>query len=196
METILLETSVLKPYEKNNKLHPQSQIDNIKESIKQFGFTQPIVVDANNVVIIGHGRLLAAQQLGIEKVPCVVLKDLTEEQVRKLRIIDNKTNESEWDIENLKLELEELNFDEFNFDFGEINIKQDEKDIETIEDDFDISAVSNEPKAKKGDIYKLGNHYLMCGDSTDKKDVETLLNREREKRVGYDFYRSPLRNES
>lgn len=108
----------LKPYKKNNKKHDQTQIDNVAESIKQYGFVQPIVADKNNVVVIGHCRLLAAKHLGMKEVPCVCVDDLTDEQVRKLRIVDNKTNESEWDFANLELELPDLDFSDFDFDFG------------------------------------------------------------------------------
>lgn len=106
------------PYERNNKKHDQKQIDNVAKSIKQFGFVQPVVVDKNNVVVIGHCRLLAAKKLGMAEVPCVCVDELTDEQVRKLRIADNKTNESEWDWDNLKIELDDLDFEGFDFDFG------------------------------------------------------------------------------
>lgn len=106
------------PYEKNTKKHDDVQINNVAESIKQYGFVQPIVIDKNNVVVIGHCRLLAAKKLKMEDVPCVCVDDLTEEQVRKLRIIDNKSNESDWDLEFLNEELLDLDFSDFNFDFG------------------------------------------------------------------------------
>lgn len=109
---------LLKPYKRNNKKHDQTQIDNVAESIRQYGFVQPIVIDKNNVVVIGHCRLLSAKQLGMKQVPCVCVDDLTDEQVRKLRIIDNKTNESEYDFANLELELPDLDFSDFDIDFG------------------------------------------------------------------------------
>lgn len=112
-----VEIGKLKPYEKNNKKHNQTQIANVAESIRQYGFVQPIVVDKNNVVVIGHCRLSAAKKLGMDEVPCVCVDDLTDEQVRKLRIVDNKTNESEWDFDNLKVELPDLDFSDFDFDF-------------------------------------------------------------------------------
>ena len=87
---------VIKPYEKNAKKHPETQIKNIAESIKQFGFIQPLVLDKNNEIIIGHGRYFAAQRLKMEEVPCLYVNDLTEEQVRKLRILDNKLNEDDF----------------------------------------------------------------------------------------------------
>lgn len=113
-----IEIEKLIPYENNTKIHPMIQIDNIKKSIEEFGFTQPIVIDKDYVVIIGHGRLLAAQELGLKKVPCLMLEDLTEEEVKKLRIVDNKTNESLWDLDTLREEMEELDMSEFEFEWG------------------------------------------------------------------------------
>ena len=96
------------PYEFNNKTHSSKQIDHIANSIKEFWFTQPIVIDKNNVVIIGHWRLEGAKKLWMENVPVVIMEDLSETQIKKLRILDNKLNESEWNVENLKMELEDL----------------------------------------------------------------------------------------
>lgn len=106
------------PYKRNTKKHDKTQINNVAESIKQYGFIQPIVIDKNNVVVIGHCRLLAAKQLKMKEVPCVCVEDLTEEQVKALRIVDNKSNESEWDLDILPDELAELDFSGFDFDFG------------------------------------------------------------------------------
>lgn len=106
------------PYDRNTKKHDKTQINNVAESIKQYGFVQPIVIDKNNVVVIGHCRLLAAKQLKMKEVPCVCVDDLTEEQVKALRIVDNKSNESEWDLDILPDELAELDFSGFDFDFG------------------------------------------------------------------------------
>ena len=106
------------PYERNQKKHDEKQIRNVANSIKRFGWKQPIVVDGKGVVIIGHCRLLAAQKLGLDQVPVVVADDLTEDEVRELRIADNKTNESEWDVDFLKDDLQELSFDGFDFDFA------------------------------------------------------------------------------
>ena len=106
------------PYEKNTKKHDDVQINNVAESIKQYGFVQPIVIDKNNVDVIGHCRLLAAKKLKMSDVPCVCVDDLTEEQVKALRIVDNKSNESPWDFDFLADELAEINLDAFNFDFG------------------------------------------------------------------------------
>lgn len=135
--------SEIKMYEKNQKKHPDEQINNIAISIDKYGFVQPLVLDSNNEIIIGHGRYLAAKKLGIEKVPSVYADNLSEEQIRELRIIDNKLNESEWDIENLKLDLEELDFSEFNIDF---NLPED---IEFNEDALNNLFEDAEPKEKE-----------------------------------------------
>lgn len=111
-------------YEKNAKYHPAVQVNQIAESIKRFGFRQPIVVDKNNVVVIGHGRVLAARQLGLTEVPCERADDLTDEQIRALRLADNRTNESKWKERALKFELLELapsiDLSSFGFDMPEI----------------------------------------------------------------------------
>ena len=106
------------PYERNTKKHDKTQINNVAESIKQYGFVQPIVIDKNNTVVIGHCRLLAAKQLKMKEVPCVCVEDLTEEQVKALRIVDNKSNESEWDFDILPDELADLDLSDFDFSFG------------------------------------------------------------------------------
>ena len=106
------------PYERNTKKHDKTQINNVAESIKQYGFVQPIVIDKDNVVVIGHCRLIAAKQLKMKEVPCVCVEDLTEEQVKALRIVDNKSNESPWDFDILPDKLAELDLSGFDFDFG------------------------------------------------------------------------------
>ena len=121
------------PYEKNTKKHDDVQINNVAESIKQYGFVQPIVIDKNNVVVIGHCRLLAAKKLKMADVPCVCVEDLTDEQVKALRIVDNKSNESPWDFDFLTDELAEINLDAFNFDFG-VNFDDDDTEIEEREE--------------------------------------------------------------
>jgi DNA modification methylase len=107
----------LKPYERNAKKHDETQIKNVAESIKQFGFAQPIVVDRNNVVIIGHCRLLASKKLKLKEVPVVRMEDLTDEQVQKLRLLDNRLNESEWDFDLLAEDVQQLDWDGFEIDW-------------------------------------------------------------------------------
>ena len=123
MKTVDMKVADLIPYEFNNKVHDSEQVNRIANSIKEFWFTQPLVVDQNNVVIIGHGRLLAAIKLWLETVPVVKMEKLTETQIKKLRILDNKLNESERDDKNLRLELEDLDFD---LSIWDIELKSEE----------------------------------------------------------------------
>ena len=158
------------PYAKNAKKHDKTQIKNVAESIKQYGFVQPIVVDRDGVIVIGHCRALAAKQIGMTEVPCVCVDDLTPEQVNALRLVDNKSNESDWDFDLLAEELPGLDLSAFDFDWG----MQDELDNSVVEDDYDPDPPA-EPKSKLGDVYQLGNHRLMCGDSTSLADVQKLV---------------------
>ena len=161
----------LTPYEKNTKKHDKTQINNVAESIRQYGFVQPIVVDKNDVIVIGHCRYEAAKKLKLETVPCVCVDDLTDEQVKALRIVDNKSNESPWDMEFLADELAEVDLSAFDFDFG----IEDEEETEIVEDEAPEVDEDAEPIAKLGDIWQLGRHRLMCGDSTSIQDVEKLM---------------------
>ena len=160
------------PYAKNAKKHDNRQINNVAESIKQYGFVQPIVIDRDGVIVIGHCRALAAKKLGMKEVPCVCVDDLTPEQVNALRLVDNKSNESEWDFDILPDELAEIDLSNFSFDFG---IEDEEEEDEIVEDEAPEVDDENEPITKLGDIWQLGRHRLMCGDSTDPNDVEMLM---------------------
>lgn len=133
--------SKLIPYAKNTKKHDDKQIANVAESIKQYGFVQPIVIDKDNTVVIGHCRLLASKKLKLKEVPCVCVDDLTEQQVKALRIVDNKTNESEWDIDFLTEELAEIDLSEFDFDF---NTNFDKTEIESIDLDESIKETNKQ----------------------------------------------------
>lgn len=166
-------TAELVPYDKNAKLHDEKQIKNVANSISRFGWQQPIVIDENGVVVIGHCRLEAAKKLKLKEVPVTVASGLTEDEIKELRIADNKTNESPWDLGLLAEDIEGLSFDGFDFEMPDVEIGggMDDKDI--VEDDFDAQ-LPQEPKAKVGDIYQLGRHRLMCGSSTSVDDVETL----------------------
>lgn len=129
------------PYEFNNKIHDEQQINRIANSIKEFWFTQPLVIDKNNIVIIWHGRLQWAKKLWLEEVPCIIKDELSESQIKKLRIIDNKLNESERDLWNLKLELDELwdlNFWDLELEVFDVfpEMKTDEFNPDDVEDDF------------------------------------------------------------
>lgn len=152
--------SKLIPYAKNTKKHDDKQIANVAESIKQYGFVQPIVIDKDNTVVIGHCRLLAAKKLKLKEVPCVCVDDLTEQQVKALRIVDNKTNESEWDIDFLTEELAEIDLSAFDFDFNIDDIEDKEK-TEIVEDEAPEVDEDAEPIAKLGDIWRLGR-WVYC----------------------------------
>ena len=145
MEIIKKRIADIIPYEKNTKKHDKTQINNVAESIKQYGFVQPIVIDKDNVVVIGHCRLLAAKQLKMKEVPCVCVDDLTEEQVKALRIVDNKSNESEWDFDILPDELAELDLSDFDFDFG----------IEDEEEDFDENDLERDDEKDGGVLIQI-----------------------------------------
>lgn len=131
------------PYENNAKKHPEEQVEHIANSIKRFGWKQPIVIDKENVVVVGHGRLLAAQKLGYEQVPVLYADDLTPQEINAFRLADNKTNESDWDIGMLKEELSEL-LDDFDMkDFGFKDYELDLND-EYIDDFFDRGVEAKE----------------------------------------------------
>lgn len=160
------------PYAKNAKKHDKRQIDNVAESIRQYGFVQPVVIDRDGVIVIGHCRVLAAKKLGMEEVPCVCVDDLTPEQVNALRIVDNKSAEdgAAWDFDMLSMELPEIDLSAFDFDWGLPEITE-----EVIEDEAPEVDEDAEPIAKLGDIWQLGRHRLMCGSSTETSDVAVLM---------------------
>ena len=168
IESIPIECLI--PYPKNAKKHDQRQISSVAESIKQYGFVQPIVIDSDGVIVISHCRALAAKKLGMQEVPCVCVDDLTPEQVNALRLVDNKSNESDWDFDLLADELSGLDMSAFDFDWGLPEITE-----EVIEDEAPEVDEDAEPIAKLGDIWQLGRHRLMCGDSTSVEDVEKLM---------------------
>lgn len=181
MQIIQKKLADLVPYANNTKKHDETQIKNVAESIKKYGWVQPIVIDNDGTIVIGHCRALAAEKLGIEEVPCVVVSDLTEEEINALRIVDNKTNESPWDFDLLSAELPEIDLSDFEFDFG---IEDEEEETEIVEDEAlsteedEIPEVEEdaEPTTKMGDVWQLGNHRLVCGDSTDAETVRKLMN--------------------
>ena len=117
METINIKLEDIIPYKNNAKKHDRTQINNVAESIKQFGMVQPLVLDKNNEIVIGHCRYEALKKLGEKEAPCVMADDLTEEQIKKLRNLDNKLNESEWDYDLLKFDIEDLDFSGFEVDW-------------------------------------------------------------------------------
>ena len=162
-----MQIDLIKPYNKNAKIHSKRQIEQIANSIKEFGFNQSLVVDKENTIIVGHGRYEAAKLLGLTDVPVIQI-DLSEEKAKAYRLADNKLNESDWEmglvIEELKgLTLELVDLTGFDRD---LLIESDERD--------DLVPDNAPPVAKIGDLWALGRHRLMCGDSTSKEAVERL----------------------
>lgn len=143
MQIIQKKLADIVPYANNTKKHDETQIKNVAESIKKYGWVQPIVIDNDGTIVIGHCRALAAEKLGMEEVPCVVVSDLTEDEINALRIVDNKTNESPWDFDLLSAELPEIDLSDFEFDF---NVPTDFT-ADMIDDFFDeVEPKEKEPK--------------------------------------------------
>lgn len=170
------------PYANNTRTHSKEQIKKIRSSLREFGFINPVLIDADMGIIAGHGRVEAAKAEGFDEVPTVLVDHLTDAQKKAYIIADNRLAEDAgWDEELLKIELESL--DEMDFDINILGF--DEKELDTLlkdeneveEDDFEME-LPKEPKSKRGDIWLLGRHRLMCGDSTSEVDVNTLVNNE------------------
>lgn len=174
MEIRQIETGKIIPYEKNAKKHSQKQIAQVANSIKRFGWAQPLVIDKYGNLIIGHARLEAAKSLGMDKVPTVKMENLTEDEVKALRLADNKLNESEWDmglaVEELKGLSDEM-LDLTGFD-KDLLIEPDERDDE-------VPATPEAPQSLIGDLYELGRHRVLCGDSTQPDAVLRLMDGKR-----------------
>lgn len=177
-----VEVSALIPYAKNSRTHDDAQVAQIASSIKEFGWTNPILVDGDKGIIAGHGRLMAARKLKMDKVPVIELKDMTEAQKKAYVIADNRLAlNAGWDNAMLTIELQDL--DTEGFDLSLTGFDKDELDAllnpvtetEGLTDEDDVPEVPEEPKTKLGDIYILGNHRLMCGDSTSIDAVEKLM---------------------
>lgn len=168
MNIIYRDPKALMPYPGNAKKHTRPQIERVAMSIKAYGFKQPVVIDSENVIVIGHCRTMAAAQLDLPEIPCILADDLTPEQIRELRLVDNKTNESGWDSELLAVELGDLNVDLSAFGFDPIQLDS------VHEDEFD-EVPPDQPITQLGDIWVLGRHRLMCGDATDENMVEQLM---------------------
>ena len=184
MQIQLIETNKILPYINNPRKN--LNIDKVASSIKEFGFQQPIVVDKEFVIIVGHTRFEAAKKLGYEKVP-VQIADLTENQAKAYRIADNRLNQdADWDGELLTVELNNLlsqnfNLDSIGFDEDELNdILFEEKEGLTDEDEVpEVAGELEEPITKLGDIWKLGNHRVMCGDSTFIDNIDLVTKKEK-----------------
>jgi len=169
------------PYVNNSRTHSDEQVAQIAASIKEFGWTNPILVDGDNGIIAGHGRLMAARKLGYKEVPTIELAELTETQKKAYIIADNRLAlNAGWDNEMLKLEfdqLAELGFDLelTGFSLEEIEALNPVELEEGLTDEDEVPSLPIDPTTKVGDIYKLGQHRLMCGDSTSLNDVDKLM---------------------
>ena len=182
LEINYINTDVLIPYVNNSRTHSDKQVTEIASSIKEFGFTNPVLIDKENTIIAGHGRLLASKKLGLKEVPTILLENLTEAQKKAYIIADNKLAlNAGWDEELLSIELKEL--DELGYDTSLTGFSEDElsdildKPITKGLTDEDEVPEDVEPIVEKGDIWQLGNHRLMCGDSTNITDLDKLLNK-------------------
>lgn len=177
------------PYARNARTHSPEQVNKLASSIKEFGFLNPVVISEDGGILAGHGRLMAAKKLGLKQVPCVVESHLNESQKKAYILADNRLAlDAGWDEEMLKIELEELDSD--NFDMGLLGFNADELnkyfDMEPLESDSDNEEekeveVDNEsePVTKPGDVWILGNHRLICGDCTDADVVKKVMNGEK-----------------
>lgn len=169
-------------YKKVNELHLNEKnprkndnaVDAVAKSIEKYGFKNPLIVDSNGKIWCGNTRFKASKKLGLKEVPCIVADDLTEEQIREYALLDNKTNElAEWDYDLLGEELGELDLSDFDLDWGIGEPEEEKETKEIIEGDVEIDNVPK--RVEKGDIWKLGKHYLGCGDSTDFLWLKTLM---------------------
>lgn len=172
MEIEYLAPEDITPYQDNAKEHDAVQIRNVAKSIEKYGWQQPLVIDKDNVIIVGHGRYYAALRLGIEEIPCLKATDLTEKQVNEYRLLDNKLNESEWNQELLDKCLKGLDFSEFDIDWGIPDIIEPEQEAQ--EDNYSAEP-PEQPISKRGQVWKLGRHRVMCGSSTDSADMAKLM---------------------
>ena len=182
--------NLLKIYDKNTKKHPKEQIEIIAKSIKEFGFRNPILINnlQEKLIIAGHGRAKAAESLGMKEVPCISAEDLTPEQIKLFRIMDNKSTESEWNLDLLSTEFKEMSDLKLDLSFTGFNEKEINEilhipSLEAQDDGFvEVGAyerAKEKSKVQTGDVYQLDYHRLMCGDSTKKQDVDNLMNEEK-----------------
>lgn len=170
LQTIKLKN--IYPYEHNVRKNDNA-VDSVIKSIEQCTYIAPIIVDENNVILAGHTRYKALKKLGHIECQCIVKDGLTEEQKKKYRLLDNKTSElSDWDFDLLSDELDGLDFGDLELDWG---IDEEIEPQQVVEDDYQIE-IPEEPKSKLGQIYQLGQHRLMCGDSTKQEDIDKLMN--------------------
>ena len=179
----LVAVSKLVPYVNNARTHSQEQVNKLRSSLREFGFVNPVIIDADKNVIAGHGRLMAAKEEGITEVPCVLVDYLTEAQKKAYILADNRyAQDAGWDEELLRLEIEAL--EGMDFDVSLTGFNEDEiSDLfagadtsDTQDDDFDLSdALEKAAFVERGDVWVVGRHRLMCGDATSEEDVATLM---------------------
>ena len=181
MKIEIADITSIKPYENNPRKLKDAAIEKVAMSLKEYGFRQPIVVDKDRIIVVGHTRYRASKKLGFKEVPITIADNLTPEQINAYRIADNRTaEESEWDSELLKMEIKELEAKDFKLDLLGFNEDQlndmlfEEKQGLTDEDE--VPEAPEEPISKLGDIWILGNHRVMCGNSVDYEDVHKLMN--------------------
>lgn len=182
-EMNLVDVDKLIPYVNNARTHSKEQINKLRASIREFGFINPVIIDRDYNVIAGHGRILASQEEGIDKVPCVFVDYLTDAQKKAYIIADNRMAlDADWDEELLKIEIESLKDEDFDlsftgFDESELlDLFGDDSKGKVEDDNFDLSSVLEKASfVEKGDVWTVGKHRLMCGDATSKEDVQTLM---------------------
>src|SRR5574344_1931493 len=179
----MVKVSELIPYVNNARTHSQEQVNKLRSSLREFGFVNPVIIDADKNVIAGHGRLMAAKEEGITEVPCVLVDYLTEAQKKAYILADNRyAQDAGWDEELLRLEIESLEGMDFDvsltgFDDQEIaDLFADDESTGAEDDDFDLSdALEKAAFVERGDVWQVGRHRLMCGDATSPEDVATLM---------------------
>lgn len=176
--------SELLPYARNARTHSDAQVSQLAASIKEFGFNNPVAIDADGMILCGHGRVMAAQKLGLKEVPTVCLSHLSPTQVKAYILADNKLAlNAGWDADLLKIELEDLKESDFDlnltgFTDDELNSILIDDPTEAKEDNFD-GELPEVAKSQRSDIWTLGGHRLMCGDSTSENDVKSLMQGEK-----------------
>ena len=179
MQIEIVGISTIKEYSLNAKEHPKEQIEQIKKSIQDFGNNDPIAIDGNGEIIEGHGRYIALKELGYKEVEVIRLGHLTDQQKKAYRLIHNKlTMNSDFNLELLEQELADLqtlDMQEFGFDFV-ADFMEEINDVDEFDVDEAVAEAEERPRTQEGDLWKLGNHYLLCGDSTINSDIATLLN--------------------
>lgn len=181
MEMVSIDKLV--PYVNNARTHSPEQINKLRSSLREFGFINPVIIDKDYGVIAGHGRLMAAKEEGIDEVPCVLVDYLTDAQKKAYIIADNRfAQDAGWDEELLRIEIESLQAEAFDIsltgfeDQELVDLFNDDESSKVKEDKFDLSdALEKASFVKRGDIWTVGRHKLMCGDATSEDDVSALM---------------------